>query len=296
MKILSTNVYVGPNQYAHFPVIRHQVDIGALEAVVRWGQHLSELGDGSGANFAWGWILAAHNHLGRFESSLGLINEVPDSVLKPEFKDLQRKRVAYFSALQGSMDDPETVNLLGQLDSFCDQFEQKQAAQVDFVLTGDMATIATGCFIVSARTGTDRSRLGDAVLQYFNQREPFKPSAPGALYKVDMGKMNLIYPLARMGKLDEAVAVLQELYDQGFSRPYHFRTNAVVPDLEGICQGLCNHPRFLKIYDGLETRNSAYRKEIEENAPWLFDPELSSPFFDAWEQETTHAASTDEQD
>ena len=25
MKILTTNVYVGPNLYAHFPVIRHQV-------------------------------------------------------------------------------------------------------------------------------------------------------------------------------------------------------------------------------------------------------------------------------
>lgn len=31
MKILSTNVYVGPSLYAHFPVIRHQVDIGVLE-------------------------------------------------------------------------------------------------------------------------------------------------------------------------------------------------------------------------------------------------------------------------
>jgi cyanophycin synthetase len=31
MKILSTNVYVGPNVYANFPVIRHQVDIGELE-------------------------------------------------------------------------------------------------------------------------------------------------------------------------------------------------------------------------------------------------------------------------
>ena len=31
MKILSTNVYVGPNQYAHFPVIRHVVDLGVLE-------------------------------------------------------------------------------------------------------------------------------------------------------------------------------------------------------------------------------------------------------------------------
>ena len=31
MKILATNVYVGPNLYAHFRVIRHQVDIGALE-------------------------------------------------------------------------------------------------------------------------------------------------------------------------------------------------------------------------------------------------------------------------
>lgn len=31
MKILSTNVYVGPSLYAHFPVIRHHVDIGVLE-------------------------------------------------------------------------------------------------------------------------------------------------------------------------------------------------------------------------------------------------------------------------
>jgi cyanophycin synthetase len=31
MKILSTNVYVGPSLYAHFPVIRHQVDLGILE-------------------------------------------------------------------------------------------------------------------------------------------------------------------------------------------------------------------------------------------------------------------------
>lgn len=31
MKVLSTNVYVGPSLYAHFPVIRHHVDIGVLE-------------------------------------------------------------------------------------------------------------------------------------------------------------------------------------------------------------------------------------------------------------------------
>jgi len=31
MKIISTNVYVGPSLYAHFPVIRHQVDLGVLE-------------------------------------------------------------------------------------------------------------------------------------------------------------------------------------------------------------------------------------------------------------------------
>ncbi|MEO1202299.1 MAG: cyanophycin synthetase [Pseudomonadota bacterium] len=31
MKILSTNVYVGPNLYAHFPVIRHVLDLGELE-------------------------------------------------------------------------------------------------------------------------------------------------------------------------------------------------------------------------------------------------------------------------
>ena len=31
MKILTTNIYLGPSLYAHFPVIRHQVDIGVLE-------------------------------------------------------------------------------------------------------------------------------------------------------------------------------------------------------------------------------------------------------------------------
>ncbi|MBA6348196.1 MULTISPECIES: cyanophycin synthetase [unclassified Colwellia] len=31
MKILTSNVYVGPNVYAHFPVIRHAVDVGILE-------------------------------------------------------------------------------------------------------------------------------------------------------------------------------------------------------------------------------------------------------------------------
>ena len=31
MEILTTNVYVGPNQYARFPVIRHTIDLGILE-------------------------------------------------------------------------------------------------------------------------------------------------------------------------------------------------------------------------------------------------------------------------
>ncbi|ASG67609.1 cyanophycin synthetase [Francisella halioticida] len=31
MKILATNVYVGPNIYANFPVIRHEIDLGILE-------------------------------------------------------------------------------------------------------------------------------------------------------------------------------------------------------------------------------------------------------------------------
>ncbi|HEX5788285.1 MAG TPA: cyanophycin synthetase [Woeseiaceae bacterium] len=31
MKIVSSNVYVGPNVYAHFPVIRHVIDLGELE-------------------------------------------------------------------------------------------------------------------------------------------------------------------------------------------------------------------------------------------------------------------------
>jgi cyanophycin synthetase len=31
MQVLSTNVYIGPNIYAHFPVIRHVIDLGPLE-------------------------------------------------------------------------------------------------------------------------------------------------------------------------------------------------------------------------------------------------------------------------
>ncbi|MGI9270555.1 MAG: cyanophycin synthetase [Woeseiaceae bacterium] len=31
MKIISTNVFVGPNMYAHFPVVRHVLDLGELE-------------------------------------------------------------------------------------------------------------------------------------------------------------------------------------------------------------------------------------------------------------------------
>ena len=31
MRILSTNVYVGPNVYANFPVIRNVIDLGILE-------------------------------------------------------------------------------------------------------------------------------------------------------------------------------------------------------------------------------------------------------------------------
>ena len=31
MNIISTNVYVGPNRYAYFPVIRHVLDLGILE-------------------------------------------------------------------------------------------------------------------------------------------------------------------------------------------------------------------------------------------------------------------------
>ena len=31
MKVLTTNVFIGPNLYAHFPVIRHVLDLGILE-------------------------------------------------------------------------------------------------------------------------------------------------------------------------------------------------------------------------------------------------------------------------
>ena len=31
MKIVSTNVYVGPNVWASFPLIRHVIDLGVLE-------------------------------------------------------------------------------------------------------------------------------------------------------------------------------------------------------------------------------------------------------------------------
>ncbi len=44
MKILSSNVYVGPNIYANFPVIRHEIDIGVLEdwPSVKLGEHFIE--------------------------------------------------------------------------------------------------------------------------------------------------------------------------------------------------------------------------------------------------------------
>jgi cyanophycin synthetase len=44
MKILSKNVYVGPNIYANFPVIRYQIDIGELEnwPSVKLGQDFIE--------------------------------------------------------------------------------------------------------------------------------------------------------------------------------------------------------------------------------------------------------------
>ena len=44
MKIISTNVYVGPNVYAHFPVIRHVVNIGVLEQLpsVKLGENFIE--------------------------------------------------------------------------------------------------------------------------------------------------------------------------------------------------------------------------------------------------------------
>ncbi len=44
MKIISTNVYVGPNVYAHFPVIRHVVNIGVLEELpsVKLGENFIE--------------------------------------------------------------------------------------------------------------------------------------------------------------------------------------------------------------------------------------------------------------
>ena len=31
MRVVSTNVYMGPNLYAHFPCIRHVIDLGELE-------------------------------------------------------------------------------------------------------------------------------------------------------------------------------------------------------------------------------------------------------------------------
>ncbi|MFT5669450.1 MAG: cyanophycin synthetase, partial [Glaciecola sp.] len=44
MKILSRNVYVGPNIYANFPVICFQIDLGELEnwPSVKLGQNFIE--------------------------------------------------------------------------------------------------------------------------------------------------------------------------------------------------------------------------------------------------------------
>ena len=44
MRVTATNVYVGPNLYAHFPVIRHELDLGELEEwpTVRLGKDFTD--------------------------------------------------------------------------------------------------------------------------------------------------------------------------------------------------------------------------------------------------------------
>ena len=59
MKILSTNVYVGPSLYAHFPVIRHHVDLGILEEwpSARLGEDFIDCTDRSITGSAQPWLL-----------------------------------------------------------------------------------------------------------------------------------------------------------------------------------------------------------------------------------------------
>ncbi len=56
MKIVSTNVYVGPSTYAHFPVIRHVLDLGELE---HWPS--ARLGDAF-IDALLDWLPGLHEH------------------------------------------------------------------------------------------------------------------------------------------------------------------------------------------------------------------------------------------
>ena len=87
----------------------------------------------------------------------------------------------------------------------------------------------------------------------------------------------MIYVLARMGRTEQAVDEFREIYDQGFSRAYLFHGHGVMDDPDGIYNGLGSDPEFLAMMEDIETRNAAWRADVEENAPWLFDTSKLSP-------------------
>jgi tetratricopeptide (TPR) repeat protein len=264
-------------------------DIGAVEAAANWANHIGAMGEGQGINFVWVYILSAMGHLGQVESQLSFINEMSSSVMNDDVKAVWRQRALYGDAVSGPRNNPGVAAAIADIEAACEQFETGRVAEVNYLLDRSMMSNARRCFVISARTGSNRVRLGEAVLEYFENRESFEPTPPGSRDTYDMEKTNLVYTLAVMGRADEAVAVLREIYDQGFRRPYHFRSFGVVPDLENQYNGLGSHLEFLDMFNELEARNAAIRSDIDENAPWLFDPSISSPFLDELAQKSAQA-------
>jgi tetratricopeptide (TPR) repeat protein len=252
-------------------------DIGALESVERWGRYISELNNGEGVNFAWTWIASSLMHLGKYESAVTFLDGLSDGVVNQDTRVRWEMNADYQKVMHGSIDDPSLADELDRLRSFCESFYSPSGAGASSAVPPEDLTPAINCFVLSTRLGPGQAALGQRILRHFAERDPVRVEPPGMRNTFDVSSLNLVYALGAMGEVERAVEVLKELVDQGFSLPFHFRTYNVVPDLEGIYNGLGSHPEFLEIVDQLKARNAVIRADIQAEAPWLLDPTLDPP-------------------
>jgi tetratricopeptide (TPR) repeat protein len=253
-------------------------DIGALEAVGRWGRHLAEVNDGQAVNYAGSWIFSSLSQLRQYEAAIAFLDGLSEGVINDEDRMLWKLNTDYQKIMQGTIDDPSLQDELGRLVPICEQrffSSSEQEADSGFE-PGDLLP-AIKCFVLSTRLGLDQKTLGERILRYFDERDPIELDPPGMRNTVDGSLLNLIYALGAMGEIERALEVLREVVGQGFSQPHHFRTYGLLPDLAGTYNGLGSHPEFLEIVEEMEAKNAAIRADIESEAPWLFDPVLTPP-------------------